>query len=55
MKLGKTAWYVLGIGILVIAAIIREDRLIIPTGKDKMQVGDIIYFVPTEVEIWQKG
>jgi trk system potassium uptake protein len=30
---------------MVIAAIIREDRLIIPTGVDKMRGGDIIYFV----------
>jgi trk system potassium uptake protein len=30
---------------MVIAAIIRENRLIIPTGMDKMQGGDIIYFV----------
>jgi trk system potassium uptake protein len=30
---------------MVVAAIIREDRLIIPTGQDKMQGGDVIYFV----------
>jgi len=30
---------------MVIAAIIREDRLIIPTGMDRMQGGDIIHFV----------
>ena len=30
---------------MVIAAIIREDRLIIPTGVDKVQGGDIIHFV----------
>lgn len=30
---------------MVIAAIIRENRLIIPTGADKMRGGDIIYFV----------
>ena len=36
---------------MVIAAIIREDRLIIPTGKDKMQGGDIIYFVCEKDEL----
>lgn len=30
---------------MVVAAIIREDRLIIPTGQDKLRGGDIIYFV----------
>jgi len=36
---------------LVIAAIIREDRLIIPTGMDKMRGGDIIYFVCEKGEL----
>jgi trk system potassium uptake protein len=30
---------------MVVAAIIRQDRLIIPTGQDKIRGGDVIYFV----------
>lgn len=36
---------------MVIAAIIREDRLIIPTGADKIRGGDIIYFVCEKDEL----
>jgi trk system potassium uptake protein TrkA len=30
---------------LIIAAIVRDDRLIIPRGKDSLQAGDMVYFV----------
>ncbi len=36
---------------MVIAAIIREDRLIIPTGADRVKAGDIIYFVCEKDEL----
>ncbi len=36
---------------MVIAAIIREDRLIIPTGADRVNAGDIIYFVCEKDEL----
>jgi trk system potassium uptake protein TrkA len=30
---------------LIIAALVRQDRLIIPKGKDTLQAGDLVYFV----------
>lgn len=30
---------------LIVAAIVRDDRLIIPRGKDMLQAGDFVYFV----------
>jgi trk system potassium uptake protein TrkA len=36
---------------MVIAAIIRADQLIIPTGADKLKAGDIIYFVCEKDEL----
>jgi trk system potassium uptake protein TrkA len=36
---------------MVIAAIIRKDRLIIPTGADRINAGDIIYFVCEKDEL----
>jgi trk system potassium uptake protein TrkA len=48
---------------LVIAAIIRGDRLIVPKGRDSLESGDLVYFVCEEKYLqdlmrfigWQKG
>lgn len=36
---------------ILVVAIKREDRLIIPSGEDQLQEGDIIYFVSEEKEV----
>ena len=36
---------------ILVVAIKREDRLIIPSGDDKLQEGDLIYFVSEEKEL----
>lgn len=36
---------VLGVSDVLIAAIVREDQLIIPSGTDVIQAGDLVYFV----------
>ncbi len=33
---------------LLIAAVVREDKLIIPRGKDRLQAGDLVYFISEE-------
>jgi trk system potassium uptake protein TrkA len=32
----------------LIAAVVREDELIIPTGKDRLEPGDLVYFISEE-------
>ncbi|BFR48622.1 Trk system potassium transporter TrkA [Nitratidesulfovibrio sp. HK-II] len=39
---------IVGEGAIMVAAIVRDDRLIIPTGADVIQQGDIVYFVYDE-------
>ena len=33
---------------LLIAAVVREDKLIIPRGRDRLQAGDLVYFISEE-------
>ncbi len=36
---------------LLIVAVVREDELIIPTGKDQLLPGDLVYFISEEKEL----
>ncbi len=36
---------------IIIAAVVRDDRLIIPRGKDTLQAGDFVYFVCRKNEV----
>jgi trk system potassium uptake protein TrkA len=36
---------------ILVAAIVRREKLIIPSGKDRIQEGDLIYFVSEEKEL----
>ncbi|WDN89629.1 trk system potassium uptake protein [Desulfosarcina sp. BuS5] len=40
-----------GIYIPLIAAIIRNDELIIPTGNDKLRAGDTVYFISEDIKL----
>ncbi len=40
-----------GVDDFIVAAIIREDRLIIPKGSDSLQPGDMMYFVCSEKDL----
>jgi trk system potassium uptake protein TrkA len=37
---------------ILVAAINRNEELIIPSGKDKILIGDVIYFVSEKNELW---
>ncbi len=37
---------------LLIAAILRDEELIIPMGKDKLLPGDLVYFISEENRVW---
>lgn len=36
---------------LLIAAVVREEEVIIPTGRDRLLAGDLIYFISEETEL----
>ena len=37
----------------LIAAVVRDDRLIIPTGSDRLEGGDLIYFISEETKLFK--
>lgn len=39
---------IIGKARLLIAAVVREDELIIPRGKDRLKAGDLVYFISEE-------
>ena len=38
---------------LLIAAVIREEELIIPSGKDRLKAGDLVYFISEEDQLME--
>lgn len=39
-------------GRLLIAAVVRDEQLIIPTGKDRLQGGDLVYFISEKEKVF---